>query len=367
MTAIDAVLFDQHGNFIGPVSEVIGGTLNTRFIIQVSEEMFRARRSQLKPSDRVYYYNCDHLEVDHHTRMDEEQPLELCQPRQAIRNLPQTHKKFTKMILKSVINNLRNMGVDELDDSIDHQLREQGSRLANKSTSITSMIFKTYQDKNHIASFKEQLKKKRYQKYKKRIMQQFHHFQEEETSKGQLSDRGHHPPAQGPSGELQSRFAPVECCDDTIEDELGMLGKRAPLNSDRIKKRKKKGSEAVATSQLKSSGSSRLSHISEPSPMMLPAGKGVISGGAFLATGSGQLNTVQRNLTPTGYRKSDIHSEQAIEDELRMHHLTSAEFGQVSRQVSFNSPSSVKVGLGQQCSYWQHLGSPGDVQGFPHR
>lgn len=328
--ALDAVLFDQHGNFIGPVSQVLGGPLNPRYVIQVSEEIVRARRYSLKPNDSVYYYNCDRLEADP-TGMDEEGNPQaehnLASLNRKNRRHPQRDQKISKMILKSVINNLRNLTIDERDDSVaEVNNRDRESILAEKSTSITSMIFKSYQDKSKIASVKEQLKKKKYRKYKNRIIQQFYKFQEEANlprgSEKQDSDIGN-TPSDKHSVHLFSHLQGTHRTQgmEPIEDELGNLGKRQPP-SDKPRRRKKtlknlhhQDAELTATHHAKSSGSSRLSQISEPSPELFGASKAVSELRAPWEDGSLALSTHRESCQFAAF---DLHSELGMEDELRM-------------------------------------------------
>lgn len=319
---IDAVLFDQHGNFIGPISEVVGGPLNLRYIIQISEDLFRTRRFSLKPNDSVYYYNCDRLEVDPPC-MDEEEPTDnvvLEQRKRKTKRYPKRDKKISKMILKSVINNLRNLSIGEQDDSFENN-RDRDSQLANKSTSITSMIFKSYQNKSKIDSVKEQLKKKKYRKYKHRIIQHFYKFQEESIIP--------HTPYQ-PDEKLPKRpsvdhlFEPnfyTSTCGEPIQDELDTLGKRTQPIAVRPKRRRKTSkhlpqeSEMTATNHHQSSGSSRLSHISEPSPKLFGAIKAVSE---LHTPGNESCLTLSTHKESFQLGHFDLHSEFGIEDELRM-------------------------------------------------
>lgn len=349
--SLDAVLFDQHGNFIGPVSEVMGEPLNHRYIIHVSEDIYRTRRYSLKPNDSVYYYNCDRLENDP-PGMDEEVAAEgiaVETRKKRGKRHPKEDEKISKMILKSVINNLRNLSIDEQQYSeCEVSNRDKGSMLANKSTSITSMIFKSYQDKSKIDSVKEQLKKRRYRKYKHKIIQHFYKFQEE-VSKPQgseMNDSDHGRPLSEKNWEdLYSLFHPnTRDHEEHIEDELGKLGKRT-LPFDKPKRRRRASKhfpheiELTAQHHTKSSGSSRLSHISEPSPEMFGAGKAISEIRTPGGDSSLTLSTHRASLQMAPF---DLHSELATEDEVRMDQEPLSLAFNYSHQFHTNSPHSAK-------------------------
>ena len=370
--SLDAVLFDQHGNFIGPVAEVIGGSLSPRYVIHIPEDIYRTRRYSLKPNDSVYYYNCDRLEAEP-AGMDEEEPVESppleMRKKRTGRGQPKRDTKISKMILKSVINNLRNLSIDEDEESVcDPAQRDRDSQLANKSNSITSMIFKSYQDKSKMDSVKEQLKKRKYRKYKHRIIQHFYRFQEEATRPqgSDLNDSDHgRPPSEKNSADLYSLFhQPRHDRSEMMEDELGILGKRA-LPFDKPKRRKKTSKhyqheqELTAQHNHRSSGSSRLSHTSEPSPEMLGGGKAVSEVRTPGEDSSLTLSTDKQSLHIAPF---DLYSELGMDDELRMNQepLSLAYNHSHHLPPTSHSPNSVRA-VG---ALWHQLSSQQRSKGF---
>lgn len=200
---IDAVLFDRHSNFVGPISELVGGSNVPRYVVR-SDEI--CRRFPLRQGDTLYYYNCDRVDMNQDNEFDD---LKLV-------NLRSDQQTQSSLNLKNVINNLKNLRIDDDFDfqnasMIVDEREEAISREAKASPSTASLIYQLGQKKRlHIHSHRK--------------------FREEQHG--------------------------------CMDEESGALGKRCQPSSKSGKRKHKKRSGLN-----RSSGSSRLSYISEPSQM----------------------------------------------------------------------------------------------------
>jgi len=164
---LDVVLFDCNGNFIGPVSELLG----ERYIVRVEEDAsFRMKRNKLKAGDFVYYYNCDRL---HNFRQQEEMPNELglLEMKKNHRGSKKKHSgtnKIRRTIMDGVIENLRELKV-EIKKTDSDQFEEELRSCSKNSKSIASIVLNSYCN-IHFGSKLEKQKAKKYKKIKARVL-----------------------------------------------------------------------------------------------------------------------------------------------------------------------------------------------------
>lgn len=204
---IDAVLFDRHGNFVGPISEIVGGSNVPRYVVR-SDEL--CRRLPLRQGDTLYYYNSDRVgKMD----MEEDEYEEF-----KLFNTRSDQQTQSSLNLRKVICNLKNLRIDndyQESSMIIDERHEAASREAKASLSTNSLIYKLKQKKRHQA-----------RSHKK--------FREDMNNNG------------------------------CMDEEVAALGKRCqPSSNSGTRKHKKRN----GTKPNRSSGSSRLSHISEPSTL----------------------------------------------------------------------------------------------------
>lgn len=169
---LDVVLFDCNGNFIGPVSELLGDSISSRYIVRVEEDAsFRMKRNKLKVGDFVYYYNCDRL---HNLRGHEEMKNELglLAMKKSNRESKKKHSNSSKIrrsIMDGVIENLRELKVEFKRSELDQQIEEELKSCSKNSKSIASIVLNSYCNIN-LGSKLEKQKAKKYKKIKARIL-----------------------------------------------------------------------------------------------------------------------------------------------------------------------------------------------------
>lgn len=169
---LDVVLFDCIGNFIGPVSELLGHSLAARYIVRIDDDaVFRLKRNKLKPGDCLYYYNCDRLHIPH----DQEEiknELGLMELKRNRRDLRKKHSNSTKIgrsIMDGVIENLREMKVEVRRRDSEQLIEEEQKSTSKNSKNIATIVLNSYYNPN-FGSRVEKKKAKKYKKIKARVL-----------------------------------------------------------------------------------------------------------------------------------------------------------------------------------------------------
>ncbi len=204
---IDAVLFDRHSNFVGPISEIVGGSNVPRYVVR-SDEI--CRRMPLRQGDTLYYYNCDRVGKMDMEEDEYEEDLKLI-------NMKSEQRTQSSLNLRKVVYNLKNLRIDDdyQDASMIIDERDEAiSREAKASPSTNSLIYQLKQKKRQAHSYRK--------------------------SKDQSFSN------------------------ERMDEEVATLGKRCQPVSNPGRRRHKKIS---GTHPHRSSGSSQTSHISEPNTM----------------------------------------------------------------------------------------------------
>lgn len=242
--ATDSALFDKSGNFIGSVSEVIGSGASMRYVVKTNEDFTQSRRTNLKTGDSIFYFNCDR--IDQPRGIEPRDEPSLLEQKQMHK---QEGKHISKMIMSKVIDNIRTMSIREnveIDEEMVQNFDVQ-SKLALRSNSINSKIFRAYQSPEALEKLQENIQRKRYKKSKTKIS-------------AQQSDLR---PTEIPQFESPNRPDQYQ---NAMENELdeSYLGKRNPQDQANHGRKKRRRGEATTKIRL-SPGSSMISHISESS------------------------------------------------------------------------------------------------------
>lgn len=106
---IDAVLFDRNSNFVGPISEIIGGWSTQRFVVR-SDVL--ARRRPLKLGDILYYFNCDKIGKADYTDGGSYQGINFVSHDRELERTG-TSTVGSALTLKKMISDIRKMKVDQ--------------------------------------------------------------------------------------------------------------------------------------------------------------------------------------------------------------------------------------------------------------
>lgn len=169
---LDVVLFDIHGNFIGPVSELSGHSISTRYIVRIEEDtIFRLKRNNLKQGDYVYYYNCDRL----HTPREQEELsnelglLDLKRNNRDLRKKQSKRSRIGRRIMEGVIDNLRDMKIEPNRVEAEQLIEEEIKSTSKNSKSVATIVLKSYYNRN-FGSRLEKQKAKKYKKIKARVL-----------------------------------------------------------------------------------------------------------------------------------------------------------------------------------------------------
>lgn len=135
------------------------------------------KRHSLKPGDSVYYYNCDRLHGDRESMFDE---LSLVGMKGESRKRRNSDKKVvSKKIMKSVIEDLREMRICREQDS-EKDCIEGAQMSSSKNTrSIASIALKSNFNRNTVGNQLEKQKARRYKRIKARILGILGKYQEE--------------------------------------------------------------------------------------------------------------------------------------------------------------------------------------------
>lgn len=270
----EVVLFDKEGNFIGQISEIVDTTQGKFYVINNQDigYWFKCHVASLKPQDMVYYYDRNFHQVTsprtgsmNEEFMEESFPnFNLNQSKVKRRMKNKEQGQIGKTIFKNMLNSLRNLRIDNASQQGEKMgmdlSTDQLSNLANRSTSMANPS-----NSQHRTSFnmiREIIKKKRYKKYKSRILQNFQN----------MSPKPSEPILQGQSSLRDFSPGTINKKRNRIENEL-CLGKRNDLedsypNLSHRSRNKRRRERIKIKNEANSSGSSRFSHLSQPPTQM---------------------------------------------------------------------------------------------------
>lgn len=235
---LETALFDKNGLMVGQISGSFGDPNNLKYILQVSQdERIKRCRNSLGISSQLFYYSGEQKGKKEQLGVEKSE-LNLNQKKLLIR----ANRKTQKSMLKEVIEKIKDLKIDESSESgaTDKNLPNI-DQLSNKSPSISSLIMNSQHMKDKFVLLREIRRRQRYIEKKSKVMMlNKPNFQEEIDKLDELNDQ---------EGEMQNELD---------------IGKRKldDANQSRWNRNSKERRD-------RSSGSSRLSLISDPSPNFL--------------------------------------------------------------------------------------------------